>query len=169
MPLFGSKKNDKKDKSNEAPSYPKQAAVPPPQVAHYPMTTTYPQGTFVQQNEQFYFTSAGHQLQSAPNATTVAFARSDLPGAYDNFCEGFLDGPDFSNRVPDRNIPPAPGSYYFYSHGAGPATSCVPPYTGSMPGPSSAPPPAPPTSSSGNLPPPPTYEQVLSQEVKEKL
>lgn len=167
MPLFGSKKNDKKEKSNEAPSYPKQATVPPPQVAHYPMAS-YPQGALVQQNEQFYFTSAGQQLNSVPNTTTVAFARTDLPGAYDNFCEGFLDGPDFSNRVPDRSIPPAPGSYYFYSHGHAPAPAFAPPYPGSMPGPSAAPP-APSSSSAPNLPPPPTYEQVLSQEVKEKL
>ncbi|EGT36343.1 hypothetical protein CAEBREN_20053 [Caenorhabditis brenneri] len=166
MPLFGNKKNDKKEKSSEAPSYPKQSAVPPPQIAHYP-TATYPQGSFVQQNEQFYFTSAGQQMQVAPHTTTVAFARTDLPGAYDNFCEGFLDGPDFSNRVPDRNIPPAPGSYYFYSHGNGPAASFAPPYPGPMPGSSSAP--APRATASGNLPPPPTYEQVLSQEVKEKL
>lgn len=168
MPLFGSKKNDKKEKSNEAPSYPKQQAVPPPQVAHYPMAT-YPQGALVQQNEQFFFTSAGHQLQSVPNTTTVAIARTDLPGAYDNFCEGFLDGPDFSNRVPDRKIPPAPGSYYFVSHGNSPTPSYPPLYSGSMPGCSSTPSPLPPASLSGNLPPPPTYEQVLSQEVKEKL
>lgn len=168
MPLFGNKKNDKKEKSNEAPTYPKQSAVPPPQIAHYP-TATYPQGSFVQQNEQFYFTSAGQQMQVAPpHSTTVAFARTDLPGAFDNFCEGFLDGPDFSNRVPDRNIPPAPGSYYFYSHGNGPAASFAPPYPGSLPGPSTAPA-APRAPASGNLPPPPTYEQVLSQEVKEKL
>lgn len=142
---------------------------------------TYPQGPLVQQNE-FYFTSAGQQLQSVPT-TTVAFARTDLPGAYDNFCEGFLDGPDFSNRVPDRNIPPAPGSYYFYSvthifkfqlyhthfqHGNSSTPSFAPPYCAPPPGPSSSAPPTLPTSS-GNLPPPPTYEQVLSQEVKEKL
>uniref|UniRef100_A0A1I7V0K5 Uncharacterized protein n=1 Tax=Caenorhabditis tropicalis TaxID=1561998 RepID=A0A1I7V0K5_9PELO len=167
MPFFGNKKNDKKEKLSEAPSYPKQAAVPPPQIAHYP-AATYPQGNFVQQNDQFYFTSAGQPLQSAPNTTTVAFARTDLPGAYENFCEGFLDGPDFSNRVPDRNIPPAPGSFYFYSHGNGPSSSFAPPYPGSMAGPSQAPN-ASSAPSSGNLPPPPTYEQVLSQEVKEKL
>lgn len=166
MPLFGGKKNEKKDKSNEVPSYPKQAAVPPPQMTHYPIGS-YPQGSFVQQNEQFFYTQTG-QLQSVPNTATVAFARTDLPGAYDNFCEGFLDGPDFSNRVPDRNIPPAPGSFYFYSQGAGPSPSFAPPYSGSTPGPSSAPPP-PSTASPGNLPPPPTYEQVLSQEVKDKL
>lgn len=166
MPFFGNKKNDKKEKSNEAPSYPKQSTVPPPQIAHYP-TASYPQGTFVQQHEQLYFTSAGQQLQSGPNSTTVAFARTDLPGAYDNFCEGFLDGPDFSNRVPDRSIPPAPGSYYFYSHGQAQSSSYAPPYPGAMPGSSSAPPP--PSNTSPNLPPPPTYEQVLSQDVKEKL
>lgn len=163
MPLFGGKRNDKKDQSKEAPSYPKQAAVPPPQMTHYPVC---PQGAYPLQNEQVFYSPTG-QLQSVPGNATVAFARTDLPGAYDNFCEGFLDGPDFSNRVPDRNIPPAPGSFYFYSQGAGPS-SYAPPYPG--PGyPGAGAPPPPPTSASGGLPPPPTYDQVLSQEVKEKL
>lgn len=161
MPLFGGKKNEKKDQSKEAPSYPKQAAVPPPQMTHYP------QGGYPLQNEQFFYSPTG-QLQSVPNNATVAFARTDLPGAYDNFCEGFLDGPDFSNRVPDRNIPPAPGSFYFYSQGAGTSSSFVPPYPGA--GAPAPPPPMPPVSSAGGLPPPPSYDQVLSQEVKkEKL
>uniref|UniRef100_A0A8R1ESK2 Uncharacterized protein n=1 Tax=Caenorhabditis japonica TaxID=281687 RepID=A0A8R1ESK2_CAEJA len=118
MPFFGSKKEKKEKCTGDAPMYPRQQAPPPPQVGHYPpMGNTYPQGSFVNQTDQFYYNPTG-QFQSAPASGpsyTMAFVRNDLPGSQENWAEGFLDGPDFSNRVPDRSIPPAPGSYYFYS------------------------------------------------------
>ncbi|CAI2351570.1 unnamed protein product [Caenorhabditis sp. 36 PRJEB53466] len=165
MPFFGSKKSEKKEKPKEEPSYPRQQAVPPPpQVAHHPVAT-YPQSTFVYQPNQYCYAPTDPRINTATSTSTtytMAFPRNDLPGASANFCEGFLDGPDFSNRVPDRRIPPAPGSYYFFSHGNMPPPALTP---GMMPGCSSAPPPG----STSSCPPPPSYEDVLAQEVKKKL